>query len=258
MPLFSETPLTKRRQQFHEAVIYNRSLYLKFQLLSAIPFVIDQWEGMPVCIRRLDHIKELNEYQVRQFLCGYEIPVVGDLNEMKRCLAVGIGVSEKDAEDTFGYVYEVTRKRREKEEDEEGEKLEEEGYPESARLIHNFAYPKYSYLNEKVLFGEASFNNWEYQRTKILSPIPLLIAQPEGMPYYIQTLDDIKRLTEKEVKVFLRGYNQPIKGTLNELKRWLALMSYEDAVGAFGHVHYVKQYTEKTMKGKHLFCMMNA
>lgn len=70
---------------------------------------------------------------------------------------------------------------------------------------------------------ESYGNRSHYIDWKHITPIPFLVAQPEGMPRYIREMDDIIKLNEEEVKIFLRGYTESTEGKINELKRRLAL-----------------------------------
>lgn len=90
--------------------------------------------------------------------------------------------------------------------------------------LHNYVMlSPYETLNRSTLKQEMSINSCYYKDGEDLLPIPFVFAQPEGMPCWIKGLDDIANMSENDVKVFLRGYDKSLEGTLDELKRNLAV-----------------------------------
>jgi hypothetical protein len=87
-----------------------------------------------------------------------------------------------------------------------------------------------------MFWKETTSHYLGYEKERVLESVPFVLNQPEIMPFHIRRLDDIKKLTEDQVELYLRGYCQPVKGTLNENKRWLAMIlgvSRKDADAAF-------------------------
>lgn len=70
------------------------------------------------------------------------------------------------------------------------------------------------------------YSGLSYEFSKKLSPVPFLTAQPEGMPCWLVSLDDIKKLTMDQAKVFYswlrrehRRNVEPVKGKAGTLAR---------------------------------------
>lgn len=101
----------------------NCEYYSDKKPLYLLPFLYDQPEGMPCWIRRLDDIVNMNEANVLVFLRGYGEPTDdADLNELRRRLAIAVGIPEDIVNKKFNYVNEAS-KFLEKKEDENGEKM---------------------------------------------------------------------------------------------------------------------------------------
>jgi hypothetical protein len=83
----------------------NCKYYSENKPLYLLAFLYDQPEGMPCWIRRLDDIVNMSEANALVFLRGYGEPTEGaDLNELRRRLAIAVGVPESIANKKFNYV----------------------------------------------------------------------------------------------------------------------------------------------------------
>jgi hypothetical protein len=86
----------------------NSSYYNRSKCLKIIPFLYDQPEGMPCFIRKLDDIVNMSKENVLIFLRGYGEPTDdADLNELRRRLAIAVGVPIQTANKEFNYVIEI-------------------------------------------------------------------------------------------------------------------------------------------------------
>jgi hypothetical protein len=202
---------------FQGAVRRNKIKYSSRKGVFPIRFLIDQPEGMPCSIETIEHINKLNEKELKIFLRGYMENTDGTQTELKRRLAIALGFPLIEIDYTF--------------------KPNEVNFISSDNTINEI------HINDSktkpidyVIFGG---NSWMNQRQKAIEsyrnqddyyidrkriiPIPFIIPQPEGMPRYLREMDDIIKLNEEEVKLYLRGYTESTDGTINELKWRLAL-----------------------------------
>jgi hypothetical protein len=189
--------------------------------LLPIRFIYPQPEGMPRKIRNLNDIKQLNEDEVKIFLRGYGEKIDGDIDALKRTLAMSLGVPLDIANETFNLVCPPVLYA--KSEEELIEKLGRDKDDIGPLYDFNYTDPD---IHDRIRQKRSVFSNnyfCVFPRNHRLLPIRFIYPQPEGMPRKIRNLNDIKQLNADEVKIFLRGYGEETNGDIYDLKRKLAM-----------------------------------
>jgi hypothetical protein len=230
--------------EFRSAVRSNKHLYSNRRGVIPVRFLIDQPEGMPCDISKIEHINKLNEEELKIFLRGYMENTDGTETELKRRLAIALGFPLIEIDYTF--------KPNEINFISSDNTLNETHINDSkTEPIDHVVFGRNIWMNQSKKANESYRNQGDYYiDRKRITPIPFIILQPEGMPRYLREMDDIVKLNEEEVKIFLRGYTENTDGTINELKWRLALsvgFPKEEVNWTFGYFEpqYVHSEDEK-------------
>lgn len=77
------------------------ALCLQKKMIKPIPFIEKQPGGIPCWLWSVEEIRNLDEENTHLFLLAYSISTDGPLNELKRDLAVFLGVYYRDAHSAF-------------------------------------------------------------------------------------------------------------------------------------------------------------
>jgi hypothetical protein len=210
--------ISQKNEAFNRNYLY---VFPRNNRLIPIRFIYPQPEGMPRAIRTMNDIKELTADEVKIFLRGYGKETDGDIDALKRTLAMSLGVPPEIANEIFNLVCPPLLYAKSEE-----ELIEKMGrYKDDIGPLYDFNYTDPD-IRDRIRQKNETFNRNYFHlfpRNHRLIPIRFIYPQPEGMPRKIRNLNDIKELNEDEVKIFLRGYGRETDGDIYTLKGKLAM-----------------------------------